>query len=147
MRISFHFQGKAGKYTEYSNVTGISKTAGQSIDDNGEKSPCSNDDVVDSLNAMSLFLQHSIPALTARTRQFAVDRDWERYHTPRNLVLALIGELGELAEIFQFKGDEEQQVLSVEEQDKIKQELADVTIYLVRLADMSGVSFLDQTTQ
>jgi dCTP diphosphatase len=55
-------------------------------------------------------------------------------------MLALTGELGELAEIFQFKGDDEEQSLSLEEQDKVGQEIADVTIYLLRLADVCEVS-------
>ena len=83
--------------------------------------------------------------MTERTRQFAVDRDWLRYHTPRNLLLALTGELGELAELFQFKGDhEDQSMLSVDEKDKMGQEIADVTIYLLRLADECGVSLKDE---
>lgn len=89
------------------------------------------------------FVHQSIPALTLRLRQFASDRDWDRYHTPRNLMLALVGELGELAEIFQFKGDSEDEQLSMEEMDKVRQELADVTIYLIRLADVCGVSLRD----
>jgi dCTP diphosphatase len=136
-------KGKSEKYTEYSKVTGISKTAGQStIEESDSTNPC---DVFNaSLNEINeSFLAYSIPVLTARTRQFAADRDWQRYHTPRNLLLALTGELGELAEIFQFKGDEPNQPLSMEEQDKIKQEIADVTIYLLRLADVSGVCLSD----
>ena len=70
-----------------------------------------------------------------------MDRDWLQYHTPCNLVLALTGELGELAELLQFKEDhEDQSTLSVDEKDKIGQEIADMTIYLLRLADECGVS-------
>jgi dCTP diphosphatase len=93
---------------------------------------------------METFAEQSVPALTDRTRQFAIDREWLRYHTPRNLLLALMGELGELAEIFQFKGDDDNQSLSVDEQDKVAQEIADVTIYLFRLADVCGVSLKDE---
>lgn len=93
---------------------------------------------------MNNFVDELVPALTARTRQFAIDRDWLRYHSPRNLLLALLGELGELAEIFQFKGDDEDQSLSMEERDKVGQEIADVTIYLLRLADSCGVLLQDE---
>jgi dCTP diphosphatase len=136
-------KGKSEKYTEYSNVTGISKTAGQStLEESDSTNPCDVSNASwDEIN--EYFLAHAVPALTARTRQFAADRDWHRYHTPRNLLLALTGELGELAEIFQFKGDEPNQQLSMKEQDKIKQEIADVTIYLLRLADVSGVCLSD----
>jgi dCTP diphosphatase len=141
-------KGSADKYTEYSKVTGISKTAGQStIEESDSTNPFDmNNASGDEINES--FLAHSVPALTVQTRQFAADRDWHRYHTPRNLLLALTGELGELSEIFQFKGDvEPNQPLSVEEQDKIKQEVADVTIYLLRLADVSGVCLSDASKQ
>jgi dCTP diphosphatase len=58
------------------------------------------------------------------------------------LVLAMLGELGELAELFQWKPDTEQ-TLSLQEHDKIGQEVADVSIYLIRLADVCGVSLKD----
>lgn len=61
---------------------------------------------------------------------------------PRSLVLALMGELGELAELFQWKPDTEQ-TLTLQEHDKIGQEIADVSIYLIRLADVCGVSLKD----
>ena len=68
-----------------------------------------------------------------------------QYHTPRNLLLALIGELGELAELFQWKGDvEDAWFPSISEHDKVKQELADVTIYLCRLADVCGISLSEE---
>ena len=89
------------------------------------------------------------------TRQFAVDRDWLQYHTPRNLALALMGEIGELAEIFQFMGDDDDvtgsiteratnEALSAQQLDKIGQELADVTIYLCRLSDVCQISIRNE---
>lgn len=138
-------QGKAGKYTEYSQKTGITKTIGQSTVETLEHdSVVTNDEDDSALQWRNTFVEQSVPALTSRTRQFAIDRDWLRYHTPRNLLLALTGELGELAEIFQFKGDDEDQSLSMAEQDKVGQEIADVTIYLIRLADVCGLSLMDE---
>ena len=68
-------------------------------------------------------------------RTFAEERDWARFHTPRNLVLALIGEMGELAELLQFRGDADEDVSWTREtHDKFGQEIADVSIYLIRLA-------------
>ena len=97
-----------------------------------------------------LFWTQSIRHIQQLTRQFAIDRDWLQYHTPRNLALALMGEIGELAEIFQFMGDDdngtiskssstENIALSVQQLDKIGQELADVTIYLCRLSDVCQI--------
>ena len=56
-----------------------------------------SDDVINNLK--------SIQDITVKLRKFAADRDWEKHHTPRNIALALMGELGELAELFQWKGD------------------------------------------
>jgi dCTP diphosphatase len=87
----------------------------------------------------AVFLEHAVPALSLRAQRFAIDRDWLPYHTPRNILMALLGELGELAELLQFKGDDGSVTLSTAtELNKISQELADVTIYLLRLADVTG---------
>lgn len=74
-------------------------------------------------------------------RNFANERQWHRYHTPRNIALALLGEVGELAELFQWSGDEGlvQEVVSEETLDKAGQEIADVSIYLLRLCDVCHV--------
>ena len=91
------------------------------------------------------FVDETVTDITLQTREFAVQREWEQYHTPRNLLLALTGELGELAELFQWKGDtDEPLTLSLTEHDKVGQELADVTIYLCRLADVCGVSLSNE---
>jgi len=68
---------------------------------------------------------------------FAKDRDWNQYHTPRNLVLALVGEVGELSEIFQWKGEVKVGVpdFTQKEREHLGQELSDVLLYLIRLAD------------
>jgi len=69
-------------------------------------------------------------------RRFAAERGWERFHTPRNLVLALTGEVGELAELFQWVGDGD---TGLPESDRLADEIADVFIYLLRLADVVNV--------
>ncbi|KAK3595779.1 hypothetical protein CHS0354_025415 [Potamilus streckersoni] len=66
--------------------------------------------------------------------EFAAERNWNQYHTPRNLLLALVGEVGELAEIFQWKG-EVKEGLPEDERKHVGQEMSDVLVYLVRLAD------------
>ncbi|KAE9617967.1 hypothetical protein Lal_00037821 [Lupinus albus] len=73
--------------------------------------------------------------------KFAKDRDWEQYHTPRNLLLAMVGEVGELSEIFQWKGEVEKGLPDWKEEEKVHlgEELSDVLLYLIRLSDMCGV--------
>lgn len=83
--------------------------------------------------------------IAARLRAFAAERDWERYHSPKNLVMALAGEVGELLAEFQWSTPDESQDVMVEE-DKaaaVRDELADVGIYLLRLADVLGVDLAD----
>ncbi|XP_004587198.2 dCTP pyrophosphatase 1 [Ochotona princeps] len=67
---------------------------------------------------------------------FAAERDWEQFHQPRNLLLALVGEVGELAELFQWKPDEEPgpQAWPARDRAALEEELSDVLIYLVALA-------------
>jgi dCTP diphosphatase len=90
--------------------------------------------------ALAPTLQESIPILTRAIREFATERTWSKYHLPRSLVLALLGELGELAELVQWNKDELQEISSAT-LDKLGQEIADVSIYLIRLSDICGVQF------
>eukprot|EP00252_Welwitschia_mirabilis_P027975 TRINITY_DN9860_c0_g1_i2.p1 TRINITY_DN9860_c0_g1~~TRINITY_DN9860_c0_g1_i2.p1 ORF type:complete len:137 (-),score=27.52 TRINITY_DN9860_c0_g1_i2:190-600(-) len=72
---------------------------------------------------------------------FARERDWDKFHSPRNLLLALVGEVGELSEIFQWKGEVPKGLpdWSAKEKEHLGEELSDVLLYLVRLADICGV--------
>jgi dCTP diphosphatase len=72
--------------------------------------------------------------------QFAQDRDWDQFHSIRNLLLALVGEVGEAAEIIQWTSDKDiPALLNDGGREKLAEELADILLYLVRLADKSGV--------
>lgn len=73
--------------------------------------------------------------------QFCLDRDWDKYHTPKNLAMALAGESGELTEIFQWMTPEESWAVMQDEKkaEEIRDELADVQIYLTRLAALLHV--------
>jgi NTP pyrophosphatase (non-canonical NTP hydrolase) len=86
-----------------------------------------------------------IEGLAAALRQFADERDWAQFHTPKNLVMALVGEVGELVEHFQWLTPEESAgvINDATSAPRIADELADVFIYLVRLADVLGVDLLD----
>jgi dCTP diphosphatase len=81
----------------------------------------------------------SLSSLAQEIREFGAERDWEQFHTPRNLMLALVGEVGELAEQMQWVSDDE--ILSRMKLDPgpIEEEVADVAIYLLRLSDVLGV--------
>ena len=72
---------------------------------------------------------------------FAAERNWQKFHLPRSLGLALVGEVGELAEILQFTSEENTTLPEVTTIDQLSQELADVTIYLIRLADVCNTSW------
>lgn len=206
-------KGKSGKYTDYSNATGITKTTGQSTlhdhtnmesllttntttptafvtTSSSNTSPNERMLWSETKSCSGTMLTSTIlDEITLRIRHFAIEREWVQFHTPRNIVLALLGELGELAELVQWKDDdttttiaaaavevvarlhpqdEEKEendamnqltkitmeekpqedgstssstsILSVEEYDKLRQEMADVTIYLFRLADVFGIS-------
>jgi NTP pyrophosphatase (non-canonical NTP hydrolase) len=76
-----------------------------------------------------------------RLREFARTRDWQRFHTPKNLAMALAGEAGELLELFQWLTPEESLGLSDDQasQSRVAEELADVVIYALRMADVLGV--------
>ncbi len=84
----------------------------------------------------------SLEELTHALRRFADERDWERYHTPKNLAAALIVEAGELLEHFQWLTQEESLHLSPEAKQEVAHEVADVLIYLTRLADRLGIDML-----
>ncbi|MCX7205927.1 MAG: nucleotide pyrophosphohydrolase [Proteobacteria bacterium] len=72
-------------------------------------------------------------------RQFAQDRDWERYHTPKNLCMAMSVEMAELVEHFQWDTPEESQQLDAAKRIAVEQEMADVMLYMIRLADVLNV--------
>lgn len=84
------------------------------------------------------FSRRCLEDLRAEIGRFAEERDWERFHTPRNLLLAVVSEVGEAAEILRWQGDAGETVPEEKRQDW-NDELADIFILLVRLADRSGV--------
>lgn len=81
--------------------------------------------------------------LAAYLRRFSTERDWDQFHTPKNLAMALSGEAGELIEIFQWLTPEESAALDDDARRHTSDELADIAIYLVRLADVLGIDLGD----
>ena len=82
-----------------------------------------------------------IEDLKKRVRDFAQSRNWEKFHTPKNLAMALAGEAGELVAEFQWltSAESERSSLTDEQRLAIELEIADVQIYLIRLADVLGI--------
>ena len=80
--------------------------------------------------------------LALRLREFTAARDWEQFHTPKNLATALVAEAGELAAEFQWLTAAQSSAPTVEQLERIRAESADVLIYLVRLADKLGFDLL-----
>jgi NTP pyrophosphatase (non-canonical NTP hydrolase) len=76
-------------------------------------------------------------------RRFAAERDWEQFHSPKNLAIALSVEASELLENFQWLTDEASSKLPPEKIVRVREEIADVLLYLVRLADKLDVDLLD----
>ncbi len=89
--------------------------------------------------------QRSLEGLRDELRRFAAARDWEQFHTPKNLAMALIVEAAELVEQFQWLTPGQSQDLAPEKQEAVRQECADILIYLTRLADVLGIDLLDAT--
>jgi len=84
----------------------------------------------------------SLEQLALELRHFAAERHWEAYHTPKNLATALMVEAAELLEHFQWLTPEQSQTLPPEVQTEVAHEVADVLIYLTRLANRLGIDML-----
>lgn len=80
--------------------------------------------------------------ITQQLREFAAERDWDPFHSPKNLAMALVAETGELAAEFQWMTEAESRAPDEAQLARIRSEAADVTLYLVRLADKVGFDLL-----
>lgn len=89
-----------------------------------------------------------VASLAAALQRFADDRDWQQFHSPKNLLMALTGEVGELCEIFQWMSEADSTVAAKrpETAQAVKDELADVLMYLVRLTSVLGVDLNEAVT-
>ena len=72
-------------------------------------------------------------------RKFAAERDWDQFHSPKNLAMALSVEAAELLELFQWLTEPQSRALTAEDHAKVSDEIADVLIYLLRVADKLGI--------
>ncbi|UEG48630.1 nucleotide pyrophosphohydrolase [Ferruginibacter lapsinanis] len=87
--------------------------------------------------------------LKIKLRQFAKDRNWDQFHSPKNLSMALAGEVGELMEIFQWLKEEETLLDNINEKNllRAKEELADIFIYIIRIADKLGIDLINEANK
>jgi NTP pyrophosphatase (non-canonical NTP hydrolase) len=87
----------------------------------------------------------SLDDLNARLLAFARERDWEQFHSPKNLSMALAGEAGELLEHFQWLSEQQSGSLQADRKDAVALEMADILIYLIRLAERMDIDLIDAT--
>jgi len=94
-------------------------------------------------------MDNAINELLIRLNEFAKARDWEQFHSPKNLSMALSVEVSELMEHFQWVTTEqsEKESLSPETYEEVKQELADIFVYLLRLSDRLSVDLVKAASE
>ena len=85
--------------------------------------------------------------LRARLAKFAAARDWDQFHSPKNLAMALIAESAELVEHFQWLTEDESRSLPATKRDAVSEELADILIYLIRAADKLGIDLIQAANE
>ena len=89
----------------------------------------------------------SLEELRLKLKQFAEERDWCQFHSPKNLTMALCGEAGELSEQFQWLSEDDSKNLSEKRLAAVKDEIADIQLYLVLLADSLGVDIAEESAR
>jgi dCTP diphosphatase len=92
---------------------------------------------------------HDFVVVENQINEFSKVRNWDKFHQPKNLILAAMGELGELAELLQWKSDSEViDFLSTDGgRDRIKEEIADVAIYLIRICQTQNIDFVEALSE
>lgn len=85
----------------------------------------------------------SLDELSEELLAFARERDWEQFHSPKNLCMALAGEAGELIEHFQWLSEEQSATLDDEKKQAVAMEMADILIYLLRMAERLDIDLVE----
>ena len=88
-------------------------------------------------------MTHPIQQLAQALDQFAKDRDWQQFHSPKNLASALTVEASELLEHFQWLTEEQSRHLDADKREAVALEMADVLLYLVQLSSALGIDLMD----
>lgn len=88
----------------------------------------------------------SIKELQNQLNEFYKEREWAQFHSPKNLVMALTGEVGELSEIFQWLSEEQSKNIINDESkaQSVKEELSDIFVYTITIADKLGIDLLEE---
>ena len=81
--------------------------------------------------------------LRQRLQAFVRERDWEQFHSPKNLAMAMIVEAAELVEHFQWMTEQESRDVAADKREQVGQEIADTFIYLLRMSDVLGIDLID----
>lgn len=92
-------------------------------------------------------MKSELDELRQRLREFAAARDWDKFHSPKNLSMALIAEAAELVEHFQWLTEEQSAKLSSAKLNEVEAELADILIYLIRTADKLDMDLIKAVKQ
>jgi len=87
-------------------------------------------------------MQDSLDTLNQRLKAFAQERDWEQFHSPKNLSMALIAEAAELVEHFQWLNEEQSYQLDSAKRDAVAMEMADILIFLIRCAERLDIDLV-----
>ncbi|HZV99252.1 MAG TPA: nucleotide pyrophosphohydrolase [Methylophilaceae bacterium] len=85
----------------------------------------------------------SLKDLRSRLQAFVDERDWEQFHSPKNLAMAMIVEAAELVEHFQWMTEQESRELTPEKKELVSQEIADTFVYLLRIAEVLEIDIID----
>ena len=88
-----------------------------------------------------------INEIKEKLREFSRERDWDKFHSPKNLAMALSVEVAELLEHFQWLTEDESRSISGGAKAEVADEIADVQVYLIRLADKLGVDIFESVAQ
>lgn len=94
-----------------------------------------------------VLVEDPVDDIRQRLRKFIADRDWQQFNSPKNLSMALIAEAGELVEHFQWLTDKQSKELDEDQLKAVSHELADVFIYLLRLADELNIDLIKATNE
>ncbi len=89
----------------------------------------------------------SLQELRTRVNNFAAERDWAQFHTPKNLAMAMIVEAAELVEQFQWDTPQESTQLTPEKREAVSHELADTFVYLLRIAEVLNIDLIQAANE
>ncbi len=92
-------------------------------------------------NCSSFKQNNKLDDLINKLRVFSNERDWDQFHSPKNLIMALTSEVGELSDIFQWLSEEQSKIENIDSKslEKTKEEIADVFLYILRIADKLNI--------